>query len=329
MPDNQKDLFQTQLAKQSVIGTAVTPTVKLMGVSEVELAANVETSIVEEARASLAPAFDATVDKITGEATIKGDASYEDLAYHLDSMFGEATPGAGPGYVRAYAPPLTAVPTPRLNTITYGSALDTRCLKGAVCNEISIKAESNKRVTVDAKYLGHSVESDALAVLLDRSVNYLHSNQAAIKLDTWAGTMGTTTLVPLAYSLELGLNLGWMLQMGIGSAYPVTHKIGKKIDAGSNQLKMSMELDANSAGYYQSIANPTLPTPFKAKVQITFTLGTQIFQIQFAGFAPEAPKYISDADGIATLDFTLSPMYHSTLTNWLKLSLTNGVTTLA
>lgn len=329
MADNELALMQWQIGKQSVIGTAVAPTVKLMGVQDGELTPNVDTSVVEQSRGSLAPAYDATVDKIDGSASIPGTASFEQLAYYLDSMFGEASPGSAPGYSRAYAAPLTALPvSPRMLTAVRGSALDARCLKGALVNELSLKAESNKAVSFEAKLLGHSVEADALESLSDTVVNYIHSNQVAIKLDTWAGTMGATALSPIAYSLDLGLNMNRVLQHGLGSVNPVAHKTNKA-DPGSNQLKVSMELDSTSAGYYTSVISPSGITPFKAQIEIAFTSGSLSLKLQFAGFTAKAPKYVSDADGVATLDFEFSPLYHTTFANWFKATLVNAVQNLS
>lgn len=326
MADNELDLMQWQLGTQSQFDTAVTPTAKIMGVTEGEINAQVETSPVREHRATLAPNFQATVDKKHGEASLTVDLNYEQIGYWLDSALGQATPSGDGPYVRAYAAPLAAKPTPRILTLVRGSALDTRCIKGAIANELTIKAKSNQRATADIAFLGHSVESDALASLSDIAPEYLHANQLALTLDTWAGTMGATPLVPLAYNLELGLNMNRMLQHGLGSLAPVDHKI-KRGEGDSNQLKLTLELASASAGYYNSIIAATTDV-FKAQIQATFTLGTKIFQFQYAGYCPEAPSYLPDEDGIATLEFTFSPMYHTTFANWFKASLTNSVSTL-
>lgn len=327
MADNELDLMQWQIGTQSAFDTAVTPTAKLIGVTEGEIAAQVETSPVAEQRATLsAAAFAATVDKKHGEASLTVDLTYEQAAYWLDSALGTATPGTGPGYARTYAAPLGTKPTPRILTLTRGSALDARCLKGAIVNELTLKAESNARATAELAFLGHSVESDSLAALSDTTPDYMHANQLALTFDTWAGTMGATPLVPLAYSLELGLNLNRMLQHGIGSLNPVGHKI-KRGEGDSNQLKLTLELDSTSAGYYNSIVAATTEV-FKAQIQGTFTLGSKIFVFQYAGYCPEAPAYVADSDGIATLEFIFSPMYHATFGNWFKASLTNLVSTM-
>jgi hypothetical protein len=326
MADNELDLMQWQIGSQSQFDTAVTPTAKLMGVESGEIQPLVETSAVPEQRASLAPAFTATIDKVSGEASIAGAANYQQIGYLFDSLLGEASPsGAGP-YTRAYAAPLGSKPTPRILTLVRGSSLDARCLKGGIVNELTLTAETNQRVMYDGKMIGHSVESDALAALSDLAVDYLHSNQVALTLVTWAGTMGATALSPLAYNYELGLNFNKMLQMGLGSVTPRDHKI-RKGEADSNQLKLSMELHSDSAGWFNSIISATA-TPFRAQIQATFTLGAASLVLQYAGYAAEAPKYVEDTDGIATLEFTFSPLYHSTFGNWFKASLVNAVATL-
>lgn len=326
MADNELDLLQWQIATQTLFATKVTPTRKLMGIEEGDLQPVVETSAVPEQRASLAPAFSATVDKVSGEGSLKGALNAEEAGYYLDNLFGQATPsGVGP-YTRAYVAPLGTKPTPRLLTLLRGNALDARSLVGGLLNDLSISAETNKRVTFDGKLIGHSVVSDTVQALADNSVNYFHSNSAVLKFDTWAGTMGATALSPIAYKYELGLNFNKMLQMGLGALTPVGHKI-KKGEPDSNQLKLSMELDATSAGYFNSIITAT-SDPYRAQIQCAFTIGTSVLTIKYAGYAAEAPKYVEDTDGVATLDFTFSPLYHSTFGNWLKIDLVNSVASL-
>lgn len=325
MADNELDLMQWQLGTQTVFATAVTPTAKLMGVEDGEIQALVSTSAVPEQRNSLAPAFTATVDSVTGEATLSGAASFEQIGYQLDSLFGQATPGVGPGYSREYLAPLTTKPTPRILTLTKGSSLDARALKGGIVNELTLTAETNARVGYESKLIGHSVETDTLAALSDTAVNYIHSNQVAITFDTTLA-FGTTPLSPIAYKAELGLNFNKMVQMGLGSVNPYGHKI-KKGEVGSNQLKLAMELDATSAGYYNSLITATY-VPFSAKISLTFTYGALVYIIYYSGYAAEAPKYVEDTDGVATFEFVFSPLYNSTFGNWLKMTLTNAVAVL-
>jgi len=47
-----------------------------------------------------------------------------------------------------------------------------------------------------------------------------------------------------------------------------------------------------------------------------------------AGYAAEAPTIYEESDGISSLEFVFSPMYHSTFGNWFKASLVNSVATL-
>lgn len=326
MPDNEIDLFQWQIGKQTVFGTAVTPTAKLMGVGEGSLSSGVESSLVEEQRGALTPGYTATVDKGGAEASLSGDVNYEQIGYVLDSLFGTATPSGSSTYTRTYTGP-GSKPTPSIFTLLRGTTLDTRKITGAICNEATFKFEANKRLGFDSKWLGQSVTSGALAVLTDTAVNYAHGNSAQIYIDTWAGTVGTTAITSTAFSGELGLNFNKGLKYGLGSSNPTDHKINK-LAGGSNKLKLALELSTESVAWYNSIITATA-APWSAQVRIKFSYDAdRSLQIDFAGFADKAPEYVTDADGVAQLEFELTPMYHATLATWVKLILSNKVATL-
>ena len=103
-----------------------------------------------------------------------------------------------------------------------------------------------------------------------------------------------------------------------------------KGDPGSNQLTIGLEFD-NSTGLSKDMFDELIAvttTPFRKVVRLIATLGTNILQIDFAGFASASPTAFTDSDGIATVEFVLSAMYETTLANWLAISLTNGVSAL-
>jgi hypothetical protein len=327
MADNELDLMQWQIGTQSQFDTAVTPTAKLMGVEEGEIQPTMEISAVPEQRGTLVPAYNASVDFATGEASLSGAANFEQLGYMLDSLLGQATPSGANPYTRAYAAPIASKPDPRILTLFRGNSLDGRSLKGAIANEVTLTAETNTRLMYEAKFIGHSVEADEPGSLSDVAVEFIHSNQVALYLDVWGGTMGATALNPIAMKYELGLNMNNMVQMGLGSITPRDYKI-KKGEPDSNQLKLGVEVHSDSISWLTSILTATT-TPFRAQIAAVFTSGSKVLTLQYAGYAAEAPKIYEDADGIASLEFTFSPMYHTTFGNWFKTSLVNTVSSLA
>ena len=330
MADNELDLMQWQLGTQSAFSTAVTPTVKLMGISGGSIKPVVESSAMNEIRGALTPGYTVTLDKQSGNASIEGDLTYEDVDYWLDTTFGQATPtGAGP-YVRVHNGP-GAKPTPRILTLAHGATgLDVKSLVGGIGSKFGFAFESNKRGTFKQELIGYKVEDDSLASLSDRSVNPVHSNHVAVYLDAWGGTLGTTLITAAKYSIAGDFDLNKMLQEGIGSLNPVGHK-NKKGEPGSNTLKIAMEVDTQTKAFQDSILTATAAAgPWKAQVRLVATLdANHVFQCDFAGFAAEAPEMYTDADGIAQFEFTLQALYHSTLATWVKFTTTNQVATLA
>lgn len=323
-PNNEIDLMQWQVGNQTAFGTAVDPTVKLLGINEGKLSPEVETSEVSEQRASLVPAFNVTLDKIAGAAKLSGDLMFEQIAWLLDSLLGTATPGVTPNFVRDYAGPTTTKPTSRIMSLVHGSTEGVYGLVGGIVNEMAIKAETNKRATFDASLIGRNVASDALVALTDPAVvNFAHGNQMTLFLDTWAGTMGTTALTATAFSFELGLNAAKALKHGLGTEYPLDVS-QKKLGVDGNSLKLALEYTAAQSKAYLDAMLAS--APFKAQVRLKFTLSaTKSLQIDFCGWQKEAPEVFTDSDGIAQVELTLAPLYHATVANWLKISLINGI----
>ncbi len=330
MADNELDLMQWQVGTQSVFGTGVTATAKLMGISGGSIQPVIEASELNEARGALTPGYTVTLDKATGTASLEGDLTYEDVCYWLDSGFGNATPtGAGP-YVRAYAG-AGAKPTPRILTLFHGaSGVATQKLIGGVVSKFGYAFESNKRGTFKTELLGHSVADGALAALSDRAVNPIHANDITLYIDTWAGTMGSTSIAIAKYNISADFDLNRMVQMSAGSLNPLGWK-QKKAEAKSNTMTLALEVDSVSKAYLDSILTATSAGgPLKLQVRLKATIGAnQIFQHDFAGFCAEAPELVTDTDGVAQYEFTLQALYHSTLASWTKFSVTNQVATLA
>src|SRR5829696_7950272 len=100
------DLLEIQEGKEVTRGSAVTPTVKRMGIETFDITPIVESVAHKSQRASLAPAFEVDLAKVECEVSEEGDMCLEDAPYILDALFSEATPsGVGP-YTRAYVAPL-------------------------------------------------------------------------------------------------------------------------------------------------------------------------------------------------------------------------------
>ena len=319
MADNELALMQWQIGKQSALATKVTGVTKLIGVTDGTITPVVESSLVEEQRGTLTPGYVATQDKKGGTGKLSVEVYAEQAAHWFDCLFGLATPGATPDYLRTYSAP-GAKPTLLPISLMRGSSEGAYGLTGAVLNELTLKGEKNKRLSAELGFIGHSVEEHTLGSLSDpATATPFHSNQMTMFLDTWAGTMGATALGVNVASFELGLNLNKVLQYGLGAITPAGVNVNKS-DAGSNQLKLSLEFTAAKSKTWLDAVLGT--GPFQAQIRLLYTVSTNVtLQIDYAGFCAEAPEIFSDDDGVAQCDFTLTPQYHATLATWCKIAL--------
>ena len=324
---SEMDLFQFQAGKEGDFGTAVTQTVKLMELETLEIEPIVESEAHVEVRGTLDPAYNATLNKKGGTFSAAGIATYDDLPYWLDSLLGEATPtGTGPyAYVYAGA---GARPTPRMMTLTRGDANSVKSLVSALAQTLNLNIETNAPVSFECAGFGHSVEDDALATLADRTVNPIHGNDVTLYIDPWAGTVGDTEFTDVAFALTLALDNARAEKPGLGSVSPKSWK-QPKADPGSNQLTMRLEFDTMAIAFLDALLTGT-DIPFRKLVRLEFALdANNTMQIDFAGFAAEAPTLNPDEDGVAVLEFVLNAMNDPTgMGGWLDWEVVNGVTTL-
>lgn len=323
-------LQQVQVAKQTVWGTAVTPTAKLMGVEDCSIEPIVATTLQGERRGSLAPGFNTNLSQIGGSGQLDVLASYQDIAYLLDGLFSEATPAAAPGYARTYAAPLTAIPTPRMTTLVHGQTGGVYQLDGALGTQLTITGEHSAAAKASMRYEGLRVVGGTLSALSDRSVDFMMGNQAKLYIDTWAGTAGTTEITATSWAFQLTVNPNRKLNRSLGSLIPVSWQDGDAENRWGGELKLSLEVNATTAAYLNVMLQAT-PAVFERQVRITYTgpNANQSFQITFAGAALTAPSLFSDMDGLVSFDVTLTGKYNPTLANWLSIVATSATQTLA
>ncbi len=94
------DLLEVQLGTEATDawGTAVDPSVKLMGIDEVTITPIKQSAQVGEIRSSLAPAFISIREMEEGAASIGGVITYQDFPYFVDALFGGCMDSDDGGY---------------------------------------------------------------------------------------------------------------------------------------------------------------------------------------------------------------------------------------
>lgn len=316
--------LRVQAGTQSVFATGVTPTVQLRGIEELMLRSKNNVIMLEDMSLGLAGASQAVMAGIGGEGAVTAWCSYEHLAYWLDNLFGQATPsGAGP-YVRAYAAPIAAAPTPRLLSLVKGTSdVGAYQLVGALLSSMTLRFEQEQPLKLNGDLVGNKLAADALESLADATVNpIMASHVATIKWDTWAGSMGGTALERCyVRMMELTVEPDRALRPCFGSI----SKDSYAERAWNGSLRLSLEFNSTTKADVDAIIGGTLT---QKQVELNLADSTRALQVQFAGTVTDDLEIFGDDDGVVTAELTLTRTYHSTFGNWLKASLTNGLATL-
>jgi len=323
--------------KETTWGTGVTATYKLMDVIDAPVVdPGAKYITIPSIRGSLAKGayLSARASEIPPAFTWKHIATYQDISYHLEQMFGEVTPsGAGP-YVRTASAPLTAVvATPRKQTM-YVSNLDStdgffyRHL-GCIGKSITISAKTGDMVTMDVERLCQSVASTtatpaATGTLTDRTVTPIMGNDMTLFMDSLGGTAGTTAITPAGYEMSLKLESNRVLDQQLGGPSAVTWIEGAEWDG-----KLDLTLFWNAANKAFVDATFGTATVFQKLVRVKFTTGsTAIFQFDMGGSQLTSVKINEAGNNTVVVKLSLENAYSSSLSNWFTYSNTNSVSTL-
>jgi len=147
---------------------------------------------------------------------------------------------------------------------------------------------------------------------------------AALAIDAWDGTVGTTAIESSAWSWELTLNANRQYRGYLGDCTPTAWN-----DQGWNgQLRLSLELNNTTDDYLIAMLAAS-NTILERQIEISYTnLTTGLLQIQFAGHTMSAPELFTDRKGVMCYDLVFDGVYNPTLTNWLKIDTTSAIAAL-
>lgn len=318
-----KDLLCVMTGKEAstdAFGTAAVATNKHVGISDCSIKPIVESEILPELKGTLVPGYNSVIKATGGEASITGAASYEDIVFWLDGLFGPATPGAvdtDGNYLRSYAAPTDAACSPQRYTLIYGDCDDDYKLSGATISKFSMKGESGGTVEFTADFVGKTMASDGWnsdVADSDRTVSIIMGGHCALYVDVSSDAAGTTAVTTTAFSYEMAIDPKRALKYHLGSLAPDA-TYDQKWDG---ELKLTVEVTSTTLAWLDSMIAPT--SNWKRIVRLDHTSGTQYLKIDFGGVLLEPPQLFTDKDGVVTAELTLKGFYMGSLANWLKVA---------
>lgn len=317
--------IRVQAGTQNDYTTAATPTVLMRGITELTMRPANEAVVLGDMTLGLAGGDTGVVHGIGAEASLSGWADYVHLAYWLDNLFGQATAGSSPGYARQYAAPVNTAPTPRILSLVKGDGtVGAYQMVGALLSNFTLRFEQRTETQISGDLIGVKLQTDALESLaIPTARPILSSHLGAFRLDTWAGTMGTTELANCRVRFaEFSFEPDRAGRSCFGSL-----SADQYVERPWNgSLTLGLEFHSATKSLIDAIIGGTLT---QRQIQMTATDGTRILLLQFAGTVTEDISIFDDDDGVVTVDVTFERTYHPTFANWFKATLTAQTETLS
>ena len=300
------------------------PTAKLMGLTDASL------SVAQEVDqptlvGTLAPATVAAQTEIHGEGRIEQRASYQDICYWLNGIFGPAVGSAAANtrYTYNYIAPLTASTTPQHYTINFGTTNACYEMDGAIINNLEIGIEAGQVWTVGVDLLGYAVNTAALSTCADRDVDLIRASDTTLYMDAWtSNTIGSTPVAATLISANLTANPGRHLKTFVGAIRPASY--------GENRWegRMTMVLEFNSSA--KALVDAlTAPALVQRQIRLNASTGSRTAAractLDFAGTLVDAVRLFDDRDGNMTVSLTWNGTVNTKwpTNSWIKFKVTH------
>ena len=300
------------------------PTVKLQGLTDASLSI-AQTVDTPELVGTLAPGTVAAQSEYHGEGTVEQRASYQDICYWFDSIFGPATASAAANtcYTYNYIAPITASTTPQHYTVNFGTSDACYEMDGAIANNLTIGIEAGQIWTVAVELLGHSVSTAAIATVADHDVDLIKASDTTVYMDSWTSqTIGNTELAATLISADLTVNPGRHLKTFVGSIRPESYGENRW----EGQLVTVLEFNSSAKSIVDTLVGPNLvQRQIRLKASTGTGTTTRLAQLDFAGTLVDAVELFGDRDGNMTVSLTWNGTVNTlwSTDSWFKAKVTN------
>jgi len=310
-------------------GTEVAPSYQLAGVQDIDISPIVDVQQVDQLCGTRIPARQSLVYMVGGEASLTQLLNYDELPYWLQGMFGEitATSDTGGGWTHEYNAPFEASDSE--NSISYtileGDGTDSYSLKGATVNTITISGESGAPLEVSVDFIGKNVTTDVRGALACTDVTYIMGDHVVLYVDAGDTDFGGTLASDVGWSFEAIIEANRDVKRHLGSLTPDSYRDAKM----SGTLSLSLEWSSVTKEYIDSIIGATSAGITKNIRIYAVDSSSNSLTLDMAGVLSGEPDIFTDVDGVVSMDIELMGQLNTGDTNWLTLTVSNGVQTLA
>jgi hypothetical protein len=210
-------------------------------------------------------------------------------------------------------------------TIEYGAPNAEYQITGGLFSSLEVTGEAGGIWEGTVEVVGKAVVAEALTTgKAIRDVDLIRMADTTLKVDTWAGTMGTTAVPATLISFTLTANPGTHLKTFAGSLTPT----GYGSDRWDATLVTVLEYNASAKAYVDALLSGLV----QRQIQIQATQGTTTAAreatIKFCGTLIDGAELFSDRDGNVTVELTWKGTYNATFGGFLTMRARNENSTL-
>jgi len=323
---SNKRLIKVQLGKEVTAFTPVAATALLAELDDMpKVTLDGLSEVLMDQAGALNPGTVAVFDGAQTQIGWSGKATYQDLPFFMDSLFGVATPSGANPYVYAYAGPLATPPTLRRNTIEFGDAISggpNYKIPGCLLNKFSLSTKPREAVNYSVEFLGGQLSTVTMAALSNRTQTPLHNSQASIYIDAWGGTLGATAVTATAQEFTLDYDAKRAMAWLSGDLFPTDHDE----DIIACTLKGVFKFNATSKAYVDELIGNAIA---QRQLRLKFTTGaTAIAQFDLPALLTPKIDMWGERNTTIMVSIEAQAMYHATVANYAKVSITNAVSAL-
>ncbi len=319
-------------------GTAVAPTVKLMGINDIDLNPIVDVQQVEDLRGTRVPAHQSLVHMVGGEASISGLLSYDDFPYWLEGLFGRADTDSSVKILfstdvgqatRVYCAPTESSDTEDAisYTLAEGDGTNIYALNGASVNTINLTGESAAPLEISVEFIGKNVTTDTFGTATDRVVTYAMGDHARLYIGKSTDAVGTASNATsdIGFSFDLTINANREVKRKLNDLTPTAFRDAKW----SGTLGLSLEMTTVTEAYLDDIVSATKEGK-AMNVRIAYNTGSSDYiNLDFCGIWSGDPDPFTDVDGIVGVDLEMLGQKDATSSDWFAVTVRNHVAVLA
>jgi hypothetical protein len=340
------DNIIVQAGTETTWGCDAAPTVKIMGITGLEITETGESEQVKWMQGRLAPGNLSIRKTEEAAAQLEGLVIYEDAPYWLDMAFGRCDSDALSAqwvsdtdtYLRLYDAPVVTFDTDleaaRVMTLVRGDlavSSNSHNIQGATLQTMTLEGGTGEGLTWSLGFMGKNRQADTLSPATDvpdRDVTVAMGGHCSLYIDPSTATVGTTAIANTAFSFSLEVDTHRTALRHLGALKPSNYRDAQW--EGTLTLEMASSSDVVD-NYLPGLL--TTNTLFEKVVRIIAETGTgatrRELRFDFNGVLIEQPVFLTNMEGIETVELVFQGQYHATLGNWLKFRSRNATAAMA